>query len=120
MSVSSAGWYTLLIALVGVERVAELAISRRNVRRALRHGGVEYGFAHYPVMVLLHVGLLVGCLLEVWVGGAPFTAGFASDASAGVWIGRYDPDYALGRYVGAGLGLRTGPDGLRRVITRTS
>lgn len=46
------------------------------------------------------------------VGGAPFTAGFGSDASAGVWVGRYDPDYALGRYLGAGLGLRTGPDGL--------
>ncbi len=46
------------------------------------------------------------------VGGAPAGVGFGTDSSVGVWSGRYDPDYALGRYVGVGLGLRTGPDGL--------
>jgi methyltransferase len=69
---SSAGWYTLLIALVGTERLVELAVSRRNIAWARARGGVERGLRHYPVMVVLHVGLLGGCLIEVWLGGAPF------------------------------------------------
>ena len=69
---TSVGWYTLLIAAVGLERMAELMVSRRNIRWALARGGVERGGSHYPAMVLLHVGLLVGCLIEVWVFKAPF------------------------------------------------
>lgn len=45
------------------------------------------------------------------LAGAPAAVGFGSDASVGVWSGRYDPDYALGRYVGVGVGVRTGPRG---------
>mgnify|MGYP006204849309 CR=1 FL=1 len=29
--------------------------------------GVEYGRGHYPVMVVLHTGLLVGAVAEVWL-----------------------------------------------------
>ncbi|ORB25283.1 isoprenylcysteine carboxyl methyltransferase family protein [Mycolicibacterium parafortuitum] len=56
--------YTLLIAAVAVERVAELVVSQRNLKWSRAHGGVEFGAGHYPVMVVLHTGLLVGCLLE--------------------------------------------------------
>lgn len=69
---SSASWYTLLILIVVVERLVELAVSRRNLAWARAHGGIEVGQGHYPVMVALHVGLLVGCLIEVDVAGAPF------------------------------------------------
>ena len=62
---TSTGWFVALIAAVGVERVAELVISQRHVAWALARGGVEYGRGHYPAMVVLHVGLLVGAVAEV-------------------------------------------------------
>ena len=60
-------FFTVVVALVGLERVAELVVSNRNARWSLAHGGRESGRSHYPVMVLLHTGLLVGMLVEVWV-----------------------------------------------------
>ena len=65
-------WYFALIAAVAVERLAELVVSRRNLAWSLARGGREYGFSHYPVMVLLHVGLLVGCVLEPVLLHRPF------------------------------------------------
>ena len=56
--------YTLLIAAVALERVAELVVSQRNLRWSRARGGVEFGAAHYPLMVLLHTVLLVACLVE--------------------------------------------------------
>lgn len=56
--------YTLLIAAVGVERIAELVVSQRNLKWSRARGGVESGAGHYPVMVVLHTALLAGCLLE--------------------------------------------------------
>lgn len=57
-------WYAALIAAVALERVAELVVSRRHLAWALARGGREYGFGHYPFMVVLHTGLLVACLVE--------------------------------------------------------
>jgi len=65
-------WYALLISLVALERLAELALSKRNIERAKAQGAVEVGFSHYPVMVVLHTGLLVGCLAEVYLLEPPF------------------------------------------------
>ena len=64
--------YTVLVGLVGVERLAELVVARRNLARSLARGGREAGFGHYPAMVVLHTGLLAGCLLEVWLADRPF------------------------------------------------
>jgi methyltransferase len=33
---------------------------------------VEVGLSHYPIMVVLHTGLLVGCLVEVFALNRPF------------------------------------------------
>jgi methyltransferase len=57
-------WYTLLIAAVSVERAAELVVSQRNLAWSHARGGVEAGARHYPLMVMLHIGLLAGCLVE--------------------------------------------------------
>ncbi|MGZ4665761.1 MAG: isoprenylcysteine carboxyl methyltransferase family protein [Frankiaceae bacterium] len=65
-------WYALLVAAVGVERLAELRVSVRHARWALARGGVESGRDHYPFMVALHVGLLGGCLAEVAFLDRPF------------------------------------------------
>lgn len=65
-------WFTLLVALVALERVAELVVARRNERWIRERGAVEAGAGHYPVMVVLHVGLLAGAVAEVWAGHRPF------------------------------------------------
>ncbi|MCU1401911.1 MAG: Isoprenylcysteine carboxyl methyltransferase, partial [Microbacteriaceae bacterium] len=54
-------WFTLLILLTGVERIWELVLSNRNARWALARGGREFGQRHYPYMVVLHTGFLLGC-----------------------------------------------------------
>ena len=59
--------FTAFVLLVGVERLAELVVSTRNARWSVSRGGIEVGRGHYPPMVLLHTGLLVGALVEVWV-----------------------------------------------------
>jgi len=65
-------WYLVLILLTGAERVVELVISKRNARWAFARGGVEYGFGHFPYMVVLHTGFLLACLAEVYFGHRPF------------------------------------------------
>ncbi|MFK4086237.1 isoprenylcysteine carboxyl methyltransferase family protein [Kribbella sp. NPDC020789] len=57
-------WYVVLVLLVALERVAELVVSLRNARWSFEQGGVESGKGHYPFMVVLHTGLLFGCLAE--------------------------------------------------------
>jgi methyltransferase len=65
-------WYLVLVALVAVERLAELAVSVRNARWSFRRGARETGRGHFPPMVALHTGLLVGCALEAVVAHRPF------------------------------------------------
>ena len=72
------GLYALLVGVVVVARLVELGVARRHLRWARQHGGVEVGAGHYPVMVLLHAGLLVGCLVEVLLLGAPFVPALAA------------------------------------------
>ena len=59
--------FTVLVALVALERLAELVVSTRNAAWSFEHGGRESGRGHYPVMVALHSGLLVAMLVEAWV-----------------------------------------------------
>ena len=59
-----ANGFTALIAVVAAERVAELVVSERNLRWSTAHGGREFGARHYPVMVGLHSGLLIGAAWE--------------------------------------------------------
>lgn len=66
--------YYLLILAVGIERLIELVVSKRNARWAFAHGGREFGRNHYPVMVAVHTALLLGCVIEVWALHRPFYA----------------------------------------------
>ena len=65
-------WYVLLVAAVGVERLVEVVVAQRNLAWSRARGGVEFGAGHYPVMVVLHTGLLVGALAEVYLLHRPF------------------------------------------------
>lgn len=65
-------WYGALLLATGVERLVELVLSTRNARRAFARGGVEYGRRHFPWMVALHTGLLVGSFAEVVLASRPF------------------------------------------------
>jgi methyltransferase len=70
--VTSTAAYAGLLALVGLERLAELVVSRRNAAWAFARGGVERGRGHFPPMVALHTGLLAGALVEVVLADRPF------------------------------------------------
>lgn len=59
--------FTVVVALVALERLAELVVSNRNAAWSLSRGGRETGQGHYPFMVVLHSGLLVAMLVEAWV-----------------------------------------------------
>lgn len=64
--------YTVLIALIGVQRLWELEISKRNLRALRSRGGTEVGSGHYPWMVVLHSAFLLSCVAEVWLLNRPW------------------------------------------------
>jgi len=65
--------YLLLLALIAVQRLVELLITRRHTRDALALGGIEYGQGHFGWMRLLHAAFLVSCAAEVVWLHRPFT-----------------------------------------------
>lgn len=64
--------YLALLAATAAERIVELVLSTRHARAAFARGGVEYGRGHFPALVALHVGLLLGCAAEVLLAHRPF------------------------------------------------
>ena len=64
--------YLVFILLTGGERLAEVIVSTRNAKWAFARGGVESGRRHFPWMVALHFGLLLGALAEVFLLNRPF------------------------------------------------
>ena len=70
--VSSLWLYTGLIALVGLERLVELRLSKRNAQWAFARGGKEYGLAHYRFMTVFHTAFLIACVVEPWWLARPF------------------------------------------------
>jgi len=77
-----------LIALIAAQRLAELALAQRNTAHLRARGGVEFGAAHYPLMMALHAFWLLG----LWLGGHanavdPFwLAVFVALQCARVWV----------------------------------
>jgi methyltransferase len=57
--------YLVLLALVGLGRLAELVISRRNQRQLGGQGVQKLSEPHFPWMVVVHVGVLVCAAAEV-------------------------------------------------------
>jgi methyltransferase len=55
----------IILALVTLQRAAELVAARRNTRNLLTRGAVELASGHYPLVVAVHAGWLV----SLWVFG---------------------------------------------------
>jgi methyltransferase len=55
----------IILALVTLQRLGELVLSRHNTRRLLARGAIEFGANHYPLIVSLHAAWLVA----LWVWG---------------------------------------------------
>lgn len=65
--------FLALVGAVAVERLVELALSRRHARRAAARGGVEgESRRFYAAMVGTHTAFLVAAPLEVVVAARPF------------------------------------------------
>ena len=58
------------VALIALQRVLELLLSRRHERALRAKGAYERGAGHYPAIVGLHAGWLISMFLEGWVQGA--------------------------------------------------
>jgi methyltransferase len=72
--------YMILIMGLYAERLVELVVSRRNIRRLLADGAREYGRSHFPVMALFHTLFPAAAVVEVLVLHRPFpgTLGYIS------------------------------------------
>ncbi|HXQ53206.1 MAG TPA: isoprenylcysteine carboxylmethyltransferase family protein [Stellaceae bacterium] len=64
----------IAVALVAAERLAELALSQRNVRALKRAGAVEHGRAQYPWIVVLHAAWLASLFAFVPHDARPIPA----------------------------------------------
>jgi methyltransferase len=64
--------FLILLGLVGVERLVELRISRRNQRELVHRGAKKIFEPHFRWMVVLHTAVLVCAAAEVLWLGRPF------------------------------------------------
>lgn len=55
----------IVLALVVVQRVAELLVASRNTRRLLAAGGQEIGAVQYPFFVLLHAAWIASMAILI-------------------------------------------------------
>lgn len=72
--------YDALVALVAVQRLFEMALSRRNERFAAARGAIEVGRGHFPAMAAMHAAFLVSCVLEVHVFDLRFAGSIGAAA----------------------------------------
>jgi methyltransferase len=90
-----AGAGVAVLALVTLQRLAEVAFARRNERRLMAQGAREYAHEHYPAIVALHIAWLAG--LWLMVDRAPLNL---------YWLATYGALQPLRLWVLATLGRR--------------
>lgn len=91
-------WIMLLI--LAVQRLSELAISKRNAEWMRSQGGYEVGAEHYKYMVALHVSWFLAMIAEHYIRSTNVSRWWQ------VWlailviaqIGRYSVIATLGKY----------------------
>jgi len=70
------GWMNVTVGFIICQRITELYIGRCNEKWATKVGGQEFGKSHYPLFFLLHIGWLVGWVLEFHLNGAGISEGW--------------------------------------------
>jgi methyltransferase len=83
--------FFIIITLFILQRLTELLISKRNEKWLIRHGAVEHGKRHYPLIILLHMGFIGSLIAEylLFPGKAliyPFLIVFLVLVVAKIWI----------------------------------
>lgn len=66
-------WYLVLLGLLALQRLGEVALTRRHTTWARARGAVERGRGHFFAMKLLHAAFLLGCAAEVVFLGRVFS-----------------------------------------------
>jgi methyltransferase len=98
--VSYAVVFALLLGFIVLQRLFELRLAKRNERLMRAQGAVEHGAEHYKYIVALHVGWILGMLVEAYFSPRAFPA-FAP-LTLGLWLllqlGRYWVMRSLGPY----------------------
>jgi methyltransferase len=74
--------FTGLVLSVAGARFLELAISTQRRRGLRERGALPVPERHFPAMVLLHTGILLGCLIEAWGTARPVTPWLSAAALA--------------------------------------
>lgn len=59
--------FLLFISFIIALRIGELLLSKRNEVWLLQNGAVEYGKAHYPFIVALHVLFMISLITEYYL-----------------------------------------------------
>jgi methyltransferase len=89
------------VAALGLQRLLELRLSRRNERRMLRNGGREHAPETYRLIIGLHAAWFAAMLLEVFIVGRKFRPRLAALA-----FGLFAAGQALRLSAIRGLGWR--------------
>jgi methyltransferase len=55
----------IILALVTLQRIGELVLSRHNTNKLLARGAIEIGANHYPLVVAVHAAWLIA----LWIWG---------------------------------------------------
>lgn len=81
-------WPYAIMAFVTAQRLAELAIDRRNTARLLAGGAREVGARHYPAMVAMHASWLAALWFTVGDRpvNLPLLAAFVGLQLMRVWV----------------------------------
>jgi methyltransferase len=92
-------FFLVFVALVALQRLAELRLSRRNEKQLRKLGAREHAPGHFVAMQLLHTLWLVSVVLEVTLLRPPFQPWVSVPAALCFGIGqclRYAAIKALG------------------------
>lgn len=70
--VSTERVFYAVVACVALERLVELVVARRNIRRMLARGGLEFDRRGYVAMVAIHAAFFVASIAEVRLADRPW------------------------------------------------
>ena len=78
-----------MLAIVVVQRLAELAFAHRNTKRLIAEGATEAGARHYPLVVALHAAWIVAIAVFVPAdspANVPLLVAFFALQGARLWV----------------------------------